>query len=220
MGGGWAFDEQHGWAVFLISSSSSGHQGQEQTYLIGSLPFPKPAVPMFSLRSDKLSHMSSDGQAWAEQSTLPPEPAQGISVGGRVGLGAGGRANSAAHLARLCPSGHCRGPVLTARAHGFGRVMHTAACTGTAFLAVALAECSTVGLAIHYQWTLTWVVASLGLLSMKPTWTFLYTSFGDLCTHFPWSSLGGGLLNHFPMSLHHFRPQGPCLRVLAALPRP
>lgn len=165
---------------------------------------------MFSLRSDKLTHTSSDGQAWAEESTLPPEPAQSISVGCGEEVGAG-RGNSAAHLARLYPSAHCQGPSVWK--------IHAHCCLdGTAILAVALSECTTVGLAVHYQWTLTWVIASLGLSSMKPMWTFLYKSFGDLCTHFSWASPGGGLLNQFPMSLHHFRPRGPCMRVLAALP--
>lgn len=71
------------WAGLLTSASSSEQCGQEDTYLIGSsFPFPKPAVPTFSSRSDKLTcmgHKSPSGQAWAEQSRLPSEPARAIS---------------------------------------------------------------------------------------------------------------------------------------------
>lgn len=55
------------------------------------------------------------------------------------------------------------------------------------------------------------------LLSVEPLCISLCKPLGDLCTHFPWASLGGESLNRFRVSLQHLRPHRPSVAI--PLPR-
>lgn len=184
---------QRWWARCLISASSSGQWGIKQTGFVGpSFPFPKPVVPTFSSRSDKLTGIRSHMLLWsglgrATHCSIRASTAQATSAG--YGDGGGRGAATVLPIWTACawgraiqrsllwaqwlltwPRAHCHGPI------GFGN--------SSTLLPILIPQCCLFAeqcsivktchsLFIHSLLMDTWVISNMGLLSIQPPCTFL-----------------------------------------------